>query len=98
MSQKSETVAQVLASNLGVSVDRFRSPLRNPSNFEAIQAVEHNDIWGVESKIFAYCLQEVREKAGPYQIFGSREVNQVGSCIHRFIDAVHKTDRAAFDA
>ncbi len=90
----SETVTQLFASNLGVSVDRFKNPLRNPSNFEVLQAVEHTDIWGVESKLFAYCLQQVREEAGPYKIFGSREVNQVGSCLHRFIDAVHKTEKA----
>jgi hypothetical protein len=98
MSQQSETVAQVFAANLGVSVDRFKNPLRNPSNLEAIQAVEHNDLWGTESKIFSYCLQEVRRQAGPYQIFGSREVNNVGSCVHRFVDAVHKTNRTVYDA
>lgn len=71
----SETVEQLFAYHLGVSVDRFKNPLRNPNNFEALQAVEHTDIWGIESKVFSYCLQQVRERAGPYKIFGSREVN-----------------------
>jgi hypothetical protein len=98
MSNQSETLAQVFASNLGVSVESFKNPLRNPSNYEALQAVEHTDIWGVESRLFAFCLQQVREEAGPYKIFGSREVNKVGSCVHRYADAVQKTDRTAFEA
>jgi hypothetical protein len=60
--------------------------------------VEHSDIWGTESKLFAFCYQQVREQAGPYKIFGSREVNNVGSCIHKYADAIQKTDRALYQA
>ena len=33
MSKNSETVTQLLAANLGVSVDAFKVPLKNPNNF-----------------------------------------------------------------
>lgn len=89
--QRGDTFAQVFAANLGVSADSLNVKLLNPNNLEALKAVEQNDIFGTESKIFAYCLQEVRQQAGPYKIFGSREVNAVGSCVHRFVDAVHRT-------
>lgn len=48
---------QLISPHLGVSPESFKNRLRNPNNYEVIMAVEHNDLWGAESKIFATCVQ-----------------------------------------
>lgn len=67
-----DEVRQTLAQNLGVSADRFKNHYLNPNNNDLFESVEHNDLWGVESKVFALCFQSVRDRAGPYKIFGSQ--------------------------
>lgn len=59
------------ARNLGYEEDPFDLGLRNPLNAEPLTALEHKDLWGVESRIFGFCFQVVREQTGPYKIFGS---------------------------
>lgn len=58
-----------------------------------MSSLEHDDNEGVEARLFSYCLQEVTESVGPYKIFGSREVNAVGSCVNRFVNAVVKAHK-----
>ena len=58
---------------MGYTEDNHSWHLRNPANKEILSAFEHNDIWGAESRIFALCYQNVRDKVGPYKIFGSQE-------------------------
>lgn len=83
----------LIARYFGVSTDFFKQPYHNPENNELLSSLEHDDNEGVEARLFSYCLQEVTESVGPYKIFGSREVNAVGSCVNRFVDAVVKAHR-----
>lgn len=59
------------SSRLGFEEDPFDLGLRNPLNAEPLTVMDHNDLWGVESRIFSLCFQSVREQAGPFKIFGS---------------------------
>lgn len=89
----STTDYNLVARYFGVSPEFFKEHYRNPQNSELLSSLEHNDNVGVESKLFSYCLQEVTESVGPYKIFGSREVNAVGSCVNRFVNAFVKAHR-----
>ena len=66
------TKIKTFASFLGASEDDFKPNWRNPLNDEALNALEHNDMWGFEAKIFSICFQETRNAVGPYKIFGSQ--------------------------
>ena len=87
-------ILKTYAGFLGVSQDEFKPEWKNPANDEVLNALEHNDMWGMESKIFGICFQEVRKAVGPYKIFGSQENQAVSSCVHAHADAWHKTLRA----
>lgn len=43
--------------------------------------------------MFSNCFQKVRNQAGPFKIFGSREVEAVGSCMHHHLDVFQKTEK-----
>lgn len=57
---------------MGVSLAEFDDGIHNPMNREVFEDLTHNDAFGMEAKIFSICFQEVREKTGPFKIFGSR--------------------------
>lgn len=79
---------------LGGKEEDFQTGLRNPLNQDILSALDHNDMWGIESKIFGICFQEVRKAAGPFKIFGSQENSLVSSCVHAHADAWQKTLKA----
>lgn len=51
------TIQRIFAKHLGINEDYFKSPYRNVNNAEILTEMEHNDIEGAESKIFATCFQ-----------------------------------------
>lgn len=89
-----EAITREYAKNLGTSIEEFNPAHRNPLNSEALSALDHNDIWGFEARVFSICFQEIRNLVGPFKIFGSFEDELVGSCVHEHVDAWHKTLRA----
>lgn len=93
MTEVRSKATEFLSSRLGVSKDLFQAKSSNPDNFEALHSLEHNDQWGNEARVFALCFEKAREKHGPYKIFGSREVQDVSTCIHKNIDAWVHTNR-----
>jgi hypothetical protein len=93
-SPNSEEFFKLFAQNLGVSSDYFRLQTQNPLNEEVLNALEHRDLDGFESRIFGSCFDQVRQQTGPYKIFGSVENQRVTSCVHDHVNAWHKTLRA----
>ena len=89
------TMRKDFAKNLGYEEDPFDLNLRNPANAEPLTAFEHQDLWGMESRIFGFCFQAVREQTGPYKIFGSLENELVSACVNQHADAYQQTLRAA---
>jgi len=90
MATKNDQLFATFARTLGVNNDYFQITTRNPNNADILGSLEHKDIDGFESKVFAACFQEVRNKAGPYKIFGSAENQHVTDCIHRHVNAYNK--------
>lgn len=41
---------------LGGNEENFQTGLRNPLNKDILTALDHNDMWGIESKIFGICF------------------------------------------
>lgn len=90
MATQSELLFNAVAQNLGVSNDYFKISARNPNNVDILASLEHNDIDGFESKVFASCFQQVRNTAGPYKVFGSVENQHVTDCVHNHVNAYFK--------
>lgn len=67
-----EKAKKIFNSYMGLSEEDSNVIVRNPANAEVINALDHNDMWGFEARVFSVCFQRVREKAGPFKIFGSR--------------------------
>ena len=44
----------------GLTDEDYNWGLQNPANKEVLMALDHNDVWGMESKFFAVCFQRVR--------------------------------------
>ena len=74
--------------------DYFRNITQNPLNEEILETLEHRDLDGFESRVFASCFDQIRQQAGPYKIFGSLENQRVTSCVHDHINAHRDAYRA----
>ena len=96
MSKKEWTKEEFLreyAKNLKEDIEEFDAHFHKDSNRDLIFSMDHNDIWGMESRVFAICFQQIRAKAGPYKIFGALENQYVNSCVHHHAEAWRTTLR-----
>ena len=88
-----QAVLDAFARNLGVTHEEVNRTTNNPANDAIFAEGELRDNFGTEAKMFSYCFQEARQKYGPYHIFGSRETQDVATCIHKFVVAVRDAER-----
>ena len=95
MSRKEQTVdVAEFAKHLGLAAGDFANQCENPANFAVFKEGLHSDNHGFEAQNFAHCFQEVREKHGPYVIFGSKQTQDVTSCMNRWANAWKQAVRA----
>ena len=55
--EKAKSIFNKLA---GLTEEDYNWGLQNPANRDVLMALDHNDIWGIESKLFAMCFQRIR--------------------------------------
>jgi len=56
--EKAKSIFNKLA---GFTEEDYNWGLQNPANRDVLMALDHNDIWGIESKFFAMCFQRIRK-------------------------------------
>ena len=57
MATQTEQLFSIVALHLGTTNDYFKIQTRNPTNRDILASLEHRDLDGFESKVFAACFQ-----------------------------------------